>query len=138
MRVLFFGDRNWKAIEPVRIVMSVFPKDTVIVEGEAPGADSVAAYVARELGLELDPFPAKWDLYGKKAGPLRNMRMLTAGKPDMAVCFHSNIGESRGTADMLRRLGKAGILTTFYYTEQLNGIMLTNHFRLEREARKNA
>lgn len=137
MRVLFFGDRDWKAIEPIRMVLSVFPKDTVIIEGEAPGADKTSRLVAEELGLTVEPYPADWDKFHKAAGPIRNQQMLDEGKPDMAVAFHANIGASKGTTDMLRRLGKAGILTTFYYTEQLHGIMLSKTFREEREARKN-
>jgi len=47
----------------------------------------------------------EWDKIGKKAGPLRNQRMLDEGKPDLVVAFSG----SGGTKDMVRRAVKAGV-----------------------------
>ena len=41
----------------------------------------------------------------KKAGPLRNQRMLDEGKPDLVVAFPGG----GGTKDMVRRSVKAGV-----------------------------
>jgi len=51
-------------------------------------------------------FPqGEWDELGKKAGPLRNQRMLDEGKPDLVVAFPGG----GGTKDMVRRAVSAGV-----------------------------
>ena len=51
-------------------------------------------------------FPqGEWDELGKKAGPLRNQRMLEEGKPELVVAFPGG----GGTKDMVRRAVKAGV-----------------------------
>jgi len=49
-------------------------------------------------------FDADWKL-GKKAGPLRNQRMIDEGRPDLVVAFPGG----KGTADMVRRAEAAGV-----------------------------
>jgi hypothetical protein len=44
-------------------------------------------------------FPANWKVYGRAAGPIRNMKMLLEGKPDLVVAFPGGIG----TADMVKK-----------------------------------
>jgi YspA, cpYpsA-related SLOG family len=83
-----------------------------IIEGEAKGADQTAARWARERGQGLLPFPADWRRYGRGAGPVRNRQMIEEGRPQMVVAFHSDITNSRGTADMVRQAEKAGIPVT--------------------------
>ena len=59
-------------------------------------------------GVSREPYeipPGEWDEIGKKAGPLRNQRMLDEGKPDLVVAFPG----SGGTKDMVRRAVKAGV-----------------------------
>jgi hypothetical protein len=80
-----------------------------IVEGEQRGADKMAREWAKSRGFPFLPFPAKWTIYGKSAGPIRNQQMLDEGKPDMVVAFHEKFEASKGTADMIRRARKAGI-----------------------------
>ena len=53
----------------------------------------------------MDFASPQWDELGKKAGPLRNQRMLDDGKPDMVVAFPGG----GGTKDMVRRAAKAGV-----------------------------
>ena len=103
-RALVCGDRNWTNREAIIAWLSKLKDwgyDTVI-EGEAKGADSIARDEAKEMGFEVIGFPAKWDLYGKAAGPIRNRQMLVEGKPDLVLAFHSDIQHSKGTASMLR------------------------------------
>ena len=47
----------------------------------------------------------EWDELGKKAGPLRNQRMLDEGKPNLVVAFPGG----GGTKDMVRRAVKARV-----------------------------
>ena len=89
--------------------MKCLPKDTIIIEGEAKGADTIAWVVADILGLAVERYPADWGSYGKAAGPRRNKQMLIEGKPDFVVWFHKNITSSKGTANMISQAEAAGI-----------------------------
>lgn len=77
----------------------------VIIHGGARGADSLAGEYAAERGLACEVYPADWAAHGRIAGPLRNARMITEGKPDACVCFAGG----RGTADMRGRAIAAGL-----------------------------
>lgn len=110
MRVLVCGDRHWADKDKIREVLSSVPNLEAVIEGEAKGADTLAREVAEELGVPVLPFPANWVRYGRAAGPIRNRQML-GGKPDLVIAFHNNIGESRGTKNMLGLAKDAGIPT---------------------------
>ena len=101
MRVLFCGDRNWTDEDMIEAAMRLLPRDTIIIEGEARGADSLARKVAERLGYKVLPFPADWKEYGRAAGPIRNRQMLYEGRPDMVFAFHDDIDSSRGTKNMV-------------------------------------
>jgi len=113
MKVLICGDRNYKNVEMIRAWLSKLQDwgYTTLIEGEAKGADSIARDEARRIGLEVEPYPAQWDKYGRSAGPIRNRAMLTEGKPDLVVAFHTDIEKSKGTKNMLEISEKAGVNT---------------------------
>lgn len=109
IKVLVSGDREWKDAQKIRDVLKALPSNTIIVHGNARGADKIAGKVALGLGMKVRVYPAKWDQYGKAAGPIRNQRMLDEEKPDMVIAFHSDLEKSKGTKDMVRRARTAGI-----------------------------
>ena len=111
MRILVCGDRDWTDKSIIYSILAGYADydDLVIIEGEARGADSIAGEWARDGGVDLMPFPAKWDEFGKAAGPIRNQQMLDEGKPELVVAFHNNLEESKGTKDMVERAVKAGV-----------------------------
>jgi len=114
MKVLICGDRNWNNYDSIlRVVKRLKKKykEVTIIEGECRGADKMAKRAAIECGLPYVGYPAKWDKYGKKAGPVRNQQMLDCENPDMVIAFHKNIAKSKGTKDMINRAKKAGIKT---------------------------
>jgi hypothetical protein len=74
----------------------------------------MAEQIARELGLSFRCYRAEWSVYGLKAGPIRNQKMLDEGKPDLVMAFHNDLGNSRGTADMIRRAKRAGVRVELY------------------------
>ena len=111
MRVLVCGDRNWTDIEVIRQKLISIPDISVVIEGEARGADRIARQVAEELNIPVEKFPANWDKYGKAAGPIRNQQMLDEGKPDLVLAFHNDLENSKGTKDMVIRADKAGVET---------------------------
>lgn len=76
-----------------------------IIHGAAKGADSLANDWAFQKGVEVRLFPAEWDRYGRRAGPVRNAQMLREGQPDLVVAFP----ESRGTRHMVQIAREAGV-----------------------------
>jgi hypothetical protein len=78
-----------------------------LVHGDASGADRLAADWATHNCPSRWAFPAEWNRYGKRAGPLRNARMLQDAKPDLVVAFPGG----RGTADMVKRARESGVRT---------------------------
>ena len=109
MRVLICGDRNWTDVKAIEDYVRTLPKDTVVIEGEASGADSIARRVAEKYGLKVVAYVAQWTTYGRAAGPIRNRQMLEEGKPDIVVAFHNNIESSKGTKNCLRQAEALGI-----------------------------
>lgn len=75
-----------------------------IVSGGCSGADQLAAIWAQEKGKVLVVVPAKWDIHGKAAGPMRNTAMLDMG-PDLVVAFRGG----KGTADTVKEAKKRGL-----------------------------
>jgi hypothetical protein len=78
---------------------------SVIIEGDAPGADRLAGRWARESLKPLIIMPAPWEKMGRQAGMLRNRWMLEHGQPDVVIAFPGGIG----TAGMVRLAKRAGV-----------------------------
>lgn len=112
-KVLITGDRNWTNKSLIRSILATLPKDTVIIQGGASGADTLAKIAATELGLQVATYHAQWITYGKAAGPIRNQHMIDEN-PERVLAFHSNINDSKGTKDTIKRAGKAGIPVELY------------------------
>jgi 8-oxo-dGTP pyrophosphatase MutT (NUDIX family) len=107
--VLVTGDRNWTDREKIRGVLTDYdPLTTLIVEGGARGADTIAREVAEELGFDVLEVKADWERYGRAAGPVRNKLMYDKSHPDVVEAFHGNIGASKGTKHMVEYSKKGG------------------------------
>lgn len=106
-KVLVCGDRNWNNTELVRQELEKCPKGTIVIEGECRGADIVARDIAMDLGFSVKGFPADWSGLGKKAGPIRNKKMLEES-PDLVLAFHNDLESSKGTKHMVGLARKAG------------------------------
>jgi hypothetical protein len=111
MRILCCGDRNWHSLVSIEKVLEGYPRDTVIIHGNANGADRMSAEIANKFGYTIESYPARWDIYGRAAGPIRNQEMLDKGKPEFVIAFHKDLENSKGTKDMVKRASKAGIPT---------------------------
>lgn len=108
MKVLVCGDRHWTDGKAIYDRLQSLPADTTIIEGGARGADRLAAEQAELLGFAVVEIPARWELHGKAAGPLRNSRMLDM-QPDLVIAFHSNLSESKGTRNCIGQARDRGI-----------------------------
>lgn len=111
MKIIFCGDRHWSDRNAILRVMTTLKHNLdsfTVIEGEAPGADSLAKSCAEELGLVVDKVYANWDLFGKFAGPKRNKEMLIDYEANAVVAFHNDLNKSKGTANMLSLALSAG------------------------------
>lgn len=79
---------------------------TCLIEGGARGADALARKWAHSRNINTEQFQADWMTHGKKAGCLRNQKMIDMGNPNGVVAFQGG----RGTADMIRRSNKKGLI----------------------------
>jgi len=106
MRVIVCGSRKWSNAAAVYGRITELPSDTTIIEGNASGADRLAAQAARALGMSWESYSPAWIIHGRRAGVIRNQQMLDLGA-DLVLAFWD--GRSRGTADMIRRAKAAGV-----------------------------
>lgn len=111
MKVLVCGGRRFTNAPLLSSIMDALHAErriSVLIHGDATGADHLAHNWAQCYGVSVRPFPARWRKDGSidlSAGPRRNSQMLAEGKPDVVVAFPGG----RGTADMVRRAKAAGI-----------------------------
>lgn len=114
MRVLVTGCRRWYIPDVAEVVVARmiarYGPGIVIVHGDAEGIDRSFREACEELGITHEPHPARWDLHGKAAGPLRNAEMLATGV-EMVVAFHRDLDHSRGTGDCVRQALALGVPT---------------------------
>ena len=109
--VLCSGSRHMPATAKyvIREMFALLPKDTIIVEGGAEGADKLAGEVAEEFGFRVIVENADWKELGRAAGRERNQRMLSKYNPNLAFFFHHSPTLGSGTLDMYTRCRKAGV-----------------------------
>lgn len=110
LRVLVCGGRNYSDKTTVFDVLDRIhggPSGPIapLIHGAASGADALASEWADVHGVEDEAYPANWKAEGRRAGPLRNQRMIDEGKPELVVFFPGG----RGTLDMIRRANLAGV-----------------------------
>lgn len=88
MRIIVCGSRHWDDGDRIENVLAWYAKrgPVTVVHGDAPGADRLAGRAARKLGLSVEAHPAEWDKYGRRAGPIRNRKMLESGV-DLVLAF---------------------------------------------------
>ena len=111
MKVIVAGSRDIVDYEIVKsaIVSSGF-QITEIVSGGARGVDKLGEKYAKENNIPFVVFPANWDLYGKKAGYLRNSDMAKYANGLVAVWD----GVSKGTGHMIDLAQKNNLQVYIY------------------------
>jgi len=109
MKILITGGRTYQDIDSIRTVLTYLKEgaEITIIHGAARGADSLAGFVAKELGMNVVAEPADWKRYGRGAGPIRNQQMLDMN-PDIVIYFHKALADSKGTKDMVNRAKAKG------------------------------
>jgi hypothetical protein len=110
-RVLVTGSRTWADTGTIRRQLARCREQypgAVLVHGDAPGADRIAAAIWQSWGLPTEPHPADWATHGRAAGPRRNTAMVTAGA---AECLAFIRNHSRGATHCAHQAEAAGIPT---------------------------
>lgn len=118
-RILVTGSRDWTdraavagALTAIAAANTFRDRPTVIVHGACPTgvdafADDWARWHARRSPLiEFERHPANWQLEGKRAGFIRNARMVSLGA-DVCLAFVRN--GSRGASHTAQLAAEAGI-----------------------------
>ena len=82
-------------------------RPTEVRHGACRGADLWGAKIAASAGYRVVSYPAYWKHFGKKAGPLRNTKMLTDA--DFLLTFPGGRGTANAVGEA-QRLG-ACVLT---------------------------
>ena len=123
MRLLVTGSRDWrdreiiakalKSLEAKYDVIDVVVEEFTLIQGNAPGADTIAGNIAMELGWDIEDHPADWGGLGVRAGPIRNQEMVDSGADQ---CFAFPLPSSKGTYDCIKRARETGIPVTVYST----------------------
>ena len=122
-RILITGSRDWDDEARIRFELEFaykglrptdWPRGTifpvVLVSGACPtGADRIAETIWEAQGLPVERHPADWDQFGKRAGFLRNQKMVDLGAV-MCLAFIKN--NSRGATHTADAAQRGGIPTT--------------------------
>lgn len=103
MKLLVCGGRDFADVKMLYRVLDEIHEQNgvdILIQGGARGADSFAWFWACERQIpEIRQYNAQWDDEGKKAGTVRNARMLRKSQPDAVMAFPGDVG----TADMVRK-----------------------------------
>lgn len=106
MIVLVCGGRNFYNKSLLYSALKAAPFEiTKIVNGGANGADKLSTIWAKEKGIPYVEYPAEWNKYGRRAGPIRNAEMLELENIDYVIAFPGG----KGTEDMIKRAEAKGI-----------------------------
>jgi len=135
MRVLVTGSREITDAQPIKDTLNAVtyeyfhdaywhsigadgaadPGKLIIVHGGCPtGADKIADEWAQAsdyapMGyIAIEEFPANWDVYGIKAGTIRNKLMVSYGA-DICVAFYKINARNWGTSSFAHLAAEAGI-----------------------------
>ena len=109
MKVIIAGSRSVTDYGYVEDAMREAGKlgivPTQILSGHAKGVDHLGERWADEHKIPCSTYPADWRLYGRAAGPIRNIQMVE--EADALVAIHD--GKSKGTAHVVGYAMKQGL-----------------------------
>jgi hypothetical protein len=78
---------------------------TTEICGEAAGVDQLGKRWALDRGIPVESCPAKWEKFGRSAGPIRNAEMAARAHALIAIWD----GKSPGTKDMIKAAKAKGL-----------------------------
>lgn len=109
MRVVVGGGRYFEDRQSAYAALDYIDENVGRIDrlahGGCRGADKIAGDWAKLRGREVQVYEADWDTFGRRAGPVRNGRMLRTEAPDLVVTFPGG----SGTANLTRLAEDMGI-----------------------------
>jgi hypothetical protein len=106
MKTIVAGSRGVEDYAVVELAIQKSGFDiTEVISGCARGVDKLGEQWADERKIPVKIFPAEWDLYGRRAGAIRNCNMAKYAEGLVAVWD----GESRGTEHMIKEATRRGL-----------------------------
>jgi hypothetical protein len=91
LKIIVTGGRHYRNFNKVTKVLDEL-KPTLIIQGGATGADSLALTYAIDRKIESKTYPADWTKHGRAAGPIRNREMLQENLDATVVAFEGGNG----------------------------------------------
>jgi hypothetical protein len=116
-RILVTISRSWSDITRLRAVLEKVHGEhptAVLVHGDAPKGDRMAAGIWRSLGGVVEAWPADWTRLGKRAGMVRNARMVESN-PAAVLSF---IRDGSAGATHCTDLAEGAGLPVVRYTQE--------------------
>lgn len=104
IKVLVTGGRSYDVASTVWEVLGKIEAScgiSLLVHGDARGADTIAKGWAEDRKVRHEPYPAQWYVDGKfdrGAGHKRNQKMFDTEQPDLVVAFRGG----KGTKNMVK------------------------------------
>ena len=96
---------------------------TEVVCGLADGVDTMGLDFAIDYKVPYKTFPADWEKYGRKAGPIRNVQMGDYADALIAIWD----GKSRGTKHMIEYAKQKKLKTVVFILDKgTNSVVLLN------------
>lgn len=103
MKVIIAGGRD---IENYNLIVEAINDSefdiSEVVSGGAKGVDTMGEHWADKHNIPVKRFLARWEIYGRSAGPHRNIEMANYAEALIAVWD----GKSRGTKNMIETAKK--------------------------------
>lgn len=96
MRVFVTGATAWADAESIRRQLSALPAGSVLIHGDAPGADALAGQIGHELGMVVIRMAKNAEDYrrfGRAAWKGLNERMLQQGV-ELVLAFHTELSDT--------------------------------------------
>lgn len=116
MRILITGSREWMNVDLIRTIFEGTKFNsaaTTLVSGHCRGADLLCERIAKELGWMIEPHEADWELFGKRAGYIRNVHMVSLGA-DICLAFIKD--HSKGSTNTAY-LSRTANIQTYIFRE---------------------
>ena len=116
LKLIIAGGRDFADFRSMSEAMELYPRldeITHVISGMARGADMMGRRWAKDHDIPVIEYPANWDMYGKRAGIIRNEEMGIEAHE--LVAFWD--GKSRGTLHALsraKRLKKTILLEKYW------------------------
>lgn len=107
-KVAVIGGRDFTNYSLMKLVLDKYHAKygiSIIVSGGARGADTLAERWAKENQIDYHVFMAKWNLEGNRAGPRRNLRLVTYSQVVIAFPTENSVG-TYNAISLAEKLGK--------------------------------